>query len=83
MKSDSLRPIRHIAADIMHAWGKPYFGAKPYIEAMLFLNTIEDRFIADSAESVVEHFLSNASTFRGEQARTLKAELKAHLGRKK
>jgi hypothetical protein len=82
MKSASHRPIRYIAADIMHEWEKPYFGAKPYIEAMLFLNTIEDRFIADSAESILEGFLSNASTFRGERARELKAELKAHLGRK-
>jgi len=79
------RPLSAIAADIRKAWrdkqGKPCvnYAAKPYLEAMADLDGIDDRYGADSARSVVAYFLGNASTFRGEQAKALKAELKGML----
>tara|TARA_R110000787_G_scaffold187155_1_gene299098 strand:+ start:39 stop:347 length:309 start_codon:yes stop_codon:yes gene_type:complete len=52
----------------------PY--AKPYLEAMACLDTPDDNFGADSGRSVVLYFLTNASTWRGPDARRIKAELK-------
>jgi hypothetical protein len=71
------RPLYEIAREIENDWKRPYFGAVPYLEAMGYLNSIEDNFIDDSAESVVLYFLANANTWRGEAARRIKAELKA------
>jgi hypothetical protein len=73
------RPIHEIADDIVAAWPHPYFGAVPYLRAMGDLNSIEEHYGCDSARSIVAYFLANASTFRGEQARELKAELKTLL----
>lgn len=71
------RPLYEIAHEIEKDWKRPYFGAVPYLEAMGYLNSIEDNFIDDSAQSVVLYFLANANTWRGEVARRVKAELKA------
>jgi hypothetical protein len=71
------RPLYEIARDIRNDWKRPYFGAVPYLEAMGYLNSIEDNFIEDSGKSVVLYFLANANTWRGEVARRVKAELKA------
>jgi hypothetical protein len=71
------RSIRSIALDICKDWEKVNYAARPYLDAMLQLNSINDRYYDDSAKSVVLYFLSNASGFRGERAKALKAELKA------
>jgi hypothetical protein len=70
------RPLHEIARDIEKSWTNPYFGAVPYIKAMRSLTKINDSFYADSARSVVLYFLSNASTWKGDDARRIKAELK-------
>jgi hypothetical protein len=71
------RSIRAIALDIFKEWAKINYAAKPYLDAMLELNSINDKYYEDSAKSVVLYFLSNASSFRGDRAKVLKAELKA------
>ena len=71
------RSIRSIALDIRREWAKVNYAAKPYLDAMLELNSINDKYYNDSAKSVVLYFLSNAASFRGERAKALKAELKA------
>jgi hypothetical protein len=73
------RPIYEIADEIRKEWPKPYFGAVPYISAMRSLNSIHDSYGWDDGKSVVLYFLSNATTWRGESARRIKAELKAIL----
>lgn len=73
------RPLYEIAADIRRTWPKPYFGAVPYIQAMGGLSNIKDNYGWDSGESIVRYFLSNAGTWRGEDARRIKAELKGML----
>ena len=73
------RKIQEIASEILQDWKNPYFGAIPYIEAMLQLNTIHDDYYLDTAESVVIYFLANAQTWRGETARRIKAELREML----
>ena len=77
------RPIYEIADEIRMEWtdknGKTNvnYAARPYLAAMLDINSIDEMYLADSAKSVVLYFLSNASAFRGEAARRIKAELKA------
>ena len=71
------RPLYEIANEIRKDWKKPYFGAKPYLDAMACLNSINDNYGWDSAKSIVLYFLGNASTWRGETAKRIKAELKA------
>ena len=71
------RPLNHIAHEIQQTWAKPYFGAVPYLHAMFQLDKITDNYYADTAKSVVLYFLSNAATWKGDDARRIKAELKA------
>jgi hypothetical protein len=74
-----MRELYTIAADIRKNWPNVYFGAKPYLDAMTYLVTIKDHYGWDSGESVVQYFLANAGTWRGEDARRIKAELKGML----
>lgn len=71
------RPLCLIAREIRKEWKKVYFGAVPYLDAMSTLDTIHDKYGCDDAKSIVLYFLSNASTWRGETAKRIKAELKA------
>jgi hypothetical protein len=77
------RPLNEIANEIQSIWSKQGRGvnahAKPYLDAMKELNSINDRYYAEDARTQVRYFISNASTFKGEDARRLKAELKALL----
>ena len=82
MTEQTSRPIHVIAREIKAKWPKPYFGAVPYLDAMLSLNSIKDNYIADTGHSVVCYFLANATTWRGEDARRIKAELKKMAGLK-
>jgi hypothetical protein len=73
------RPLHVIAAEIQRDWPKPYFGAVPYLEAMGALTSIDDKFYYDDGVGVVSYFIANASTWKGDTARRVKAELKAML----
>ena len=76
------RTLAAIARDIYRTWPKPYFGAVPYIEAMQSLGGIGDKYGLDDARSIARYFLANAGTWRGEDARRIKAEIKSMLGDK-
>jgi len=72
------RNLSTIAQEIRKDWGtKVNFAAKPYLSAMAGLNSIDDQYGYDDARSIVLYFLSNASSWRGETAKRIKAELKA------
>ena len=73
------RSLQTIAIEIYNDWEKVNFGAKPYLDAMGELDSIEDAYGYDTARGVVAYFLSNASTWRGDTARRVKAELKGML----
>jgi hypothetical protein len=73
------RPLYIIAAEIKRVWPNPYFGAVPYIDAMRSLDAVTDSYGYDEADDIVRYFLSNANTWRGEDARRIKAELKGML----
>lgn len=74
-----MRPLHVIAREIKRVWPKPYFGAVPYIDAMLSMDSIHENYFYDSGDSIVRYFLANANTWRGEDARRIKAELKGML----
>lgn len=76
---DTLRPIHVIAKEIKEKWKKPYFGAVPYLDAMREMTTAKSSYGLDPGHEILNYFLSNATTWRGEDARRIKAELKEHL----
>jgi hypothetical protein len=71
-----MRTLSTIAREIKLDWKNPYFGAIPYLQAMYSLESADQMYGYDSAKSIVLYFLSNASTWRGEKAKAIKAELK-------
>lgn len=76
-----MREIHTIAREIIQNWGsKVNYAAKPYLDAMAHLRGIGDKYGYDDARSIVLYFLSNASSYRGDAAKTHKAELKALCG---
>jgi hypothetical protein len=70
------RPLSVIAREVYQDWKKVNYAAKPYLDAMAQLHSIDDDYMYDSARSVVLYFLSNARTWKGEVAKRVKAELK-------
>ena len=79
---DKKRTFQQIAKDIKSTWLNVYFGAAPYLEALLTLDTTDPNamYYYDTAEDVARYFLANAQTFRGANAKQLKEELKILIG---
>ena len=78
---DKKRTFQRIAKDIKSIWLNVYFGAVPYLEAMLTLDTSDPNaiYFYNTARDIVRYFLANAQTFKGADAERLKAELKSML----
>jgi hypothetical protein len=70
------RLLYEIAADVRRHWPKVNYAAAPYLSAMASFASIDDAYGFDSGKSVVLYFLANAGTWRGPDARRIKAELK-------
>lgn len=77
--ADAPRPLHVIADDIRQHWPRVNYAAVPYLDAMRHLDKITDSYYLDSARTIVAYFLGNARTWRGDDARRIKAELKALL----
>lgn len=77
-----IRAISDIAAEVRHDWARPYFAARPYLEAMSCLDSIDDTYGHDDARGILSYFLSNATSWKGETARRVKAEIRTMLGLK-
>lgn len=73
------RDLCDIATEIQRLWPKPYFGAVPYLESMGAVKDVNDAYGCEDGRTQVVYFLANATTWRGEDARRIKAELKALL----
>ena len=75
------RTFAEIAREIKKVWAKPYFGAVPYINAMVMIDSSDKNslYLYENAESVTRYFLANAQTWRGEDAKRIKAELKSMI----
>ena len=74
------RPLCDIAREIQEVWPKVHYAAVPYLEAMLSLDQVSENYGADDGKSVVLYFVSNARSWRGNDARRIKAELKEITG---
>jgi len=70
------RAISDIAIDIINDWKNVHFGAVPYLEAMQEIDGVDDEYYLDSPRTIINYFLSNAGTWKGEVARRIKTELK-------
>lgn len=73
------RTVSAIARECKQDWEKVYFAAVPYLDAMLSLDSVNDKYGNDNGKSIVLYFLSNASQWRGPVAKRCKAELNAML----
>jgi len=70
------RSLSKIARDIEADWGRfVSIEARPYLRAMRELDTLDQNYVADTADEIVLRFLSNAGSWRGPTARTIKKEL--------
>tara|TARA_R110000796_G_scaffold214892_1_gene330889 strand:+ start:486 stop:734 length:249 start_codon:yes stop_codon:yes gene_type:complete len=73
------RSLNTVAEDIRQSWKNISFNAAPYVDALESMNRIEDIYLVGNGVSVVEGFLANASSFRGADAKRIKAELEAMI----
>ena len=71
--------ISQLARIIKNDWKKVNYAAVPYLEAMFSLDKITDNYMYDTGRDVVMRFLCNASAWRGDTAKAVKAELKSRL----
>lgn len=78
-EDEQKRPLYEIADDIKTNWPAMSPHAEPYWSVMRQLDRITDYYLADSAETIMRYFLVNATNWRGEDAKRIKAELKAML----
>jgi hypothetical protein len=75
----SATPLNVIAEAIERDWPKVNFAARPYLDAMHALRSVSDDYGMDRGDMIVAYFLSNASGYRGETARAIKAELRRRI----
>lgn len=73
------RPLHEIARDVAKDWKNIHFSAVPYLRAMSTLTFVTEAYGEDPGSSIVAYFLSNATSWRGDVARTIKKELNAIL----
>jgi len=73
------RPIYEIASEIRRTWKKVNYAAVPYLDAMREISSIDDNYMYESAKEQVIRFLCNAGSYRGDDARRIKKELRAML----
>ncbi len=69
-------PLRQLAESIAIDWKNVWFGARPYLDAMLMLDRIDQDFGLGSGREIVIYFLANAQMYKGENGRRVKVELK-------
>ena len=76
----SISELAHVIREDWGSRGKGVnYAAKPYLDAMMCLRTVDDRYGFDDGRGIVRYFLGNASSWRGDVAKAVKAELKARL----
>lgn len=79
----STLPLSALAVLIEEDWGRGPSGvgwaARPYLDAMQWLDSIDDSYGWDDGRTVVLYWLSNAQSYRGLFAQCAKAELRRRL----
>lgn len=72
------RSLNAIASEICRTWPaarNQYHQAGSYVDAMKHCVLVTDMYGVETASGIVKGFLSNASTWRGADARRIKDEL--------
>lgn len=77
----TLLPVCDIAQMIINKGIKIPAYVRPYLEAMLSMQTINDAFGLDSGRSIVLYFLANAQYMRGDFMHAVKDELRTRLNK--
>ena len=72
------RTFSEIAREIKSLWSKPYFGAVPYLDALMSIHSTDKNapYMFETAKDVTLYLLANMGTFKGEDAKRIKSELK-------
>ena len=80
MKNLTISAIAQLIRKDYQSKGKPVHPhAKPYVDAMAFMNSIDDNYGLDDGRGIVAYALGNLSSWRGDTARNVKAELNRRL----
>ena len=74
------RTLKEIAIEIKSDWRNPNVAAKPYLEVMGTLNTINDKYYYNSGKIIVRMFLINSRDWHGNKAKSIKSELYQLIG---
>jgi hypothetical protein len=76
-----MRTLREIAIEIERECADKqwYYYAEAYVTPMKSLESLSERYYEDSAESIVMYALANLTSWRGDTARRIKAELNGML----
>ena len=78
LQSLTIAQLAHLAA---LDWEKPWYAAVPYLNAMHEMADINDRVFNDEGRHVVNYFLGNATRWKGDNAKAIKAELRRRMKR--
>lgn len=70
-----MRTLPEIVKEIRADWKKVSPYALPYLNAMSRLDSVGQKYGLDDGRVIVNYFLVNASSWRGEVARRVKKEL--------
>jgi len=73
--------VWELAAIVRVDWENINHAARPYLDAMLRLDHVDDWIWQEQGRMICAYFLSNATTWRGHEARLVKAELRRRLAR--
>jgi len=65
MISGKLRPVSSIARDIKADWRNVNYAAKPYLDAMMEMDSTGWNYYQDSGKAIVGYFLANSEPWRG------------------
>lgn len=77
-----MRPLHEIARQALSddtLKGSARAFAQPYLAALTHCEKATDRYIFEDARTQILYALGNLQSWRGDTARAIKAELKAHL----
>jgi hypothetical protein len=79
MQTNETLPLYTIAQKIRADWKNVNYAARPYLEAMSSLSSVNDSYGFDNGRSIIRYFLCNAGTWRGPIAKEVKSLLKSML----
>lgn len=84
IKSADLSDLAGMIVRDLRAQGKQVpAAAKPYLDAMRTMGSINENYGMDTGASIVGYLLSNLGSYKGETAKAIKAELKSRMKNQK